>query len=100
PLELAQVRRDLGLLHLQRSEPTAALQVWTAALAYYEESKHHAQTARLYADMANTRRALGQTQRAMKDYEQALMVLNSVDEADVETRGVVLSNAAVAFAEQ
>ncbi len=100
PLELAQVRRDLGLLHLHREEPTAALQAWTSALTYYEASKHYAQTARLYTDMANTRRSLGQTQRAMKDYEQALMVLNSVDEQDVETRGVVLSNAAVAFAEQ
>jgi tetratricopeptide (TPR) repeat protein len=100
PLELAQVRRDLGLLHLERQEPAAALQTWGAALAYYEASKHYSQTARLYTDMANTRRSLGQTQRAMKDYEQALMVLNSLDEQDVETRGVVLANAAIAFAEQ
>src|SRR5690606_14630736 len=71
PLEVAQVRRDLGLLHLRRAEPTAALQAWSAALAYYEVSKHYAQTARLYADMANTRRSIGQSQRAMKDYEQA-----------------------------
>lgn len=100
PLELAQVRRDLGLLHLQRNEFSAALQAWAAALSTYEMSKHHAQTARLYADMASTRRRLGQTQRAMRDYEQALMTLNSVDENDHETRGVVLSNAAVAYAEQ
>ena len=100
PLELAQVRRDLGLLHLHREEHTAALQAWTSALSYYEASKHYAQTARLYTDLANTRRGLGQMQRAMKDYEQALMTLNSVDEQDVETRGLVLSNAAVAFAER
>ncbi|MFN8448689.1 MAG: hypothetical protein U0521_08900 [Anaerolineae bacterium] len=36
----------------------------------------------------------------MKDYEQALMVLNSLDGADQETRGLVLSNAANAYAEQ
>lgn len=100
PLELAQVRRDMGLLHSRRGEPAAALQVWAAALEFYEVTKHHAQTVRLYTDMANTRRSMGQTQRAMKDYEQALMILNSVDEADVETRGLVLANAAIAFADQ
>ena len=35
-----------------------------------------------------------------KDYEQALMLLNSLNESDQETRGLVLSNAANAYAEQ
>ncbi|MFO7321872.1 MAG: tetratricopeptide repeat protein [Chloroflexota bacterium] len=99
-IELAQSRRDLGLLYAAQGQPAQALQEWAAALAIYDEQRHFAQVARLYVDMANARRALGQSQRAMKDYEQALMTLNSVDAQDAETRGVVLANAAIAYAER
>jgi tetratricopeptide (TPR) repeat protein len=99
-LELAQARRDLGLLYANRGEGTLAIQEWSAALGIYEDKKHHAQMARLYTDIANARKKLGQRQRSMKDYEQALMALNSVDENDLETRGLVYSNAATAFVDQ
>lgn len=99
-MELAQTRRDLGLLYAARGQAAQALPEWNAALAIYEDQRHYAQVARLYVDMAHARRALNQTQRAMKDYEQALMALNSVDEQDAETRGLVLANAAIAFADQ
>lgn len=100
PLEVAGARRDLGLVYLRREQLTAAIQEWTAALAIYEEHKTHAQLARLYCDIGSARKALGQGTRAMKDYEQALMALNSVEEYDLETRGLVLSNAANAYVEQ
>ncbi len=56
--------------------------------------------ARLYCDIGSARKALGHRLRALKDYEQALMLLNSLSENDQETRGLVLSNAANAYAEQ
>src|SRR5690606_12888831 len=57
----------------------------------------YAQAARLYCDIGGARRFLGQGRRAMKEYEQALMMLSSVD--DWATRGVVISNAAIAYAD-
>ncbi len=99
PLELALVRRDLGLAYHKLGDLQEAIHEWSLALAIYEERKASAQTARLLCDTANARKALGHYARAMKDYETALMVLNSVDENDLETRGLVLSNAANAYAE-
>jgi tetratricopeptide (TPR) repeat protein len=98
-LPLAHTRRDLGLLLARQRRIPEALQEWTAALAIYEAEKQPAQIARLYCDMATARKYLGQGQRAMKDYEQALMTLNALN-GDWETRGLVLSNAANAYAEQ
>ena len=100
PLELAGARRDLGLAYLRRGALTSAIQEWTAALAIYEQRNAHSQIARLYCDIGSARKALGQGGRAMKEYEQALMALNSVEEYDVETRGLVLSVAANAYGEQ
>jgi tetratricopeptide (TPR) repeat protein len=100
PLERAQTRRDLGLLHYRAGAWHDAVTVWTTALALFEEHNAHAQAARLYCDLGSARRLLGMHQRALRDYEQALVVLNSVDAHDLETRGLVYSNAAHAFAEQ
>jgi tetratricopeptide (TPR) repeat protein len=98
-LALAEVHRDLGLLYNQRQNTPLAIQEWSAALAVYEAEKAHAQVARLHCDIGSARRQLGQGQRAMKEYEQALMALNLVRD-DPETRGVVLSNAANAYVDQ
>lgn len=98
--ETARVQRDMGLLYHRQGKGTEALQVWQQALAFYEDKRHYAPVARLYVDMATARRGLGQTTRALKDLEQALTVLNSVDKNDLETRGLVLSNAATVYAEQ
>ncbi|MEO8393416.1 MAG: tetratricopeptide repeat protein [Chloroflexota bacterium] len=99
-LEAAQARRDLGLVYQRRKELQNAINEWTAALAIYDEKRAFSQVARLYCDIGSARKALGHRLRAMKDYEQALMLLNSLTENDQETRGLVLSNAANAYAEQ
>jgi tetratricopeptide (TPR) repeat protein len=97
-LELAQSRRDLGMLYARASKMQDAIQEWVAALEIYRVDNQHAQVALLHCDIGNARRFIGQGQRAIKDYENALMVLNSID--DISTRGVVLSNAANAYVDQ
>lgn len=97
-LELAQARRDLGLVYQRDKDYQAAINEWSAALTIYDENRAYAQVARLYCDIGSARKALGLRARAMKDYEQALMLLNSLN-GDQETRGLVLSNAANAYAE-
>lgn len=99
-LEIAQTRRDLGLTYFRRRQYQEAISEWLGALAIYEEKRYHAQVARLYTDIATARKQLGQGQRAIRDFEQALIALNLVDEEDIETRGVVLANTAIAYAEQ
>jgi tetratricopeptide (TPR) repeat protein len=100
PLEKAQALRDLGLLYYSTRRPQEAIATWTKALEIYEEESAHAQIARLYSDIGSARKLLGHHQRAVRDYERALTVLNSIPEGDIETRGLVLSNAANAYAEQ
>ncbi len=92
-LEAAQARRDLGLLLARHGRMAEAVREWSAALAVYEAANQPAQMARLLCDMAAARKYLGQGQRAARDYEEALMLLSSVND-DWETRGLVLSNAA------
>lgn len=99
-LEAAQAHRDRGLVYLRAGQINEAIHEWMQALPLYEDHNAHAQLARLYCDLGGARKQLGQNARALKDYEQALMTLNSVDEADLETRGLVLSSAANAYAEQ
>lgn len=99
PLEIAGVHRDLGLLHAQQGRLHDAIHAWTAALSLFEAQKATAQAARLYCDLGTARRTLGQGARALKDFEQALTLINALDAADLETRGLVLSNAANAYAE-
>lgn len=98
-LPLAQTHRDLGLLYARRRQWAQAVRAWSAALVIYEAENYPAQVARLYCDLAAARKFLGQGQRAMKDYEQALMTLNALRD-DWETRGLVLSNAATAYVDQ
>ena len=99
-LELAQTRRDLGLAQQKQGDFNAAIAEWSAALTIYDQQRAYAQVARLHCDIGSTRKLIGQRGRAIKDYEQALMVLNSLSESETETRGLVLSNAANAYAEQ
>lgn len=97
-LEIARVHRDRGTFFAQHRQPQAAIRAWSDAATLYEGQGFHAQVARLYCDIGSLRMALGQVQRAVKDYEQALMVLGSI--ADQETRGIVLANAATAYVDQ
>lgn len=98
PLELAQTHLELGLVYARRKLMQTAIQEWVTALEIYEAERYHVQVARLRCDIGNARKYLGQGQRAMKEYEQALMTLNSID--DWTTRGIVLSNAANAYADR
>lgn len=98
-LEAAQAARDLGLFFASRRKMADAIREWTAALAIYEAERQSAQAARLYCDLASARKFIGYGQRAMKDYERALMLLSNIKD-DWETRGLVLSNAATAYADQ
>lgn len=98
PLEEARVYRDLGRFHSQRQQHQPAIKAWMDAINLYDTQHYHAQVARLYCDIANVRMYLGLSQRAMKDYESALMALGSVQ--DWETRGIVLANAATAYVDQ
>lgn len=97
-LELAQTHLELGLVYARRNQMQTAIQAWVTALEIYEAERYYAQVARLRCDIGNARKYLGQGQRAMKEYEQALMTLNSID--DWATRGIVLSNAANAYADR
>jgi len=98
-LELAQTRRDLGLLYARRRKLHDAIREWTGAVAIYDAERQPAQVARLLCDIAAARKSLGHGARAMKDYEQALMTLNTIND-DWETRGLVLSNAANTYVDQ
>jgi tetratricopeptide (TPR) repeat protein len=98
-LEAAQAARDLGLFLASRQKMTDAIREWSSALTLYEAERQTSQVARLYCDLAAARKFIGQGQRALKDYEQALMLLSNLKE-DWETRGLVLANAATAYADQ
>ncbi len=98
PLKFARAHLDLGLLRLNAGQVPAAVEAWRAALAVYENDRRAALAARVRCDIAGAYRYLGQGQRALKEYEQALVDLNSAD--DPVTRGLVLANAAVAYADQ
>ncbi len=97
PLELAQTHLELGILYEEQRQVEAAIKQWRAALTIYEGERYYAQAARLYVDIGGARRSLGQGKRAMKEFDDALMILSSVD--DWATRGVVISNAAIAYAD-
>jgi len=100
PTEQAQAWRDLGLLYQRAKRPQDAIGAWATAIPLYETAHAYAQVARLYCDTGTARKSLGQHPRALRDYEKALTSLNLVDQNDLETRGLVLSNAANAFADQ
>lgn len=97
-LEVAGTYRDLGILYTRQKQLDEAVKAWTQSLEIYETEGQPARVARLYCDIANIRKQQGQGKRARKDYEQALMLLSSID--DLETRGIVLSNAATAYVDQ
>jgi tetratricopeptide (TPR) repeat protein len=98
PLEQARTLRDIGHLNLRMHQPQEALRNWMSAVELYQVDDIHAQVARLYCDIAQVRTQIGQGGRAFKEYERALMAMNSA--ADPLTRGLVLSNAATAYVEQ
>jgi len=92
----AQVATDLGRIYVQQENYDDAIRCWKRAVKVYEAAHDSVHTIRIYCDMAQAQMALGQETRAMRDIEQALMLLSSID--DPQTRGLVLSNAGMLYA--
>ncbi|HRF93831.1 MAG TPA: hypothetical protein PLZ51_01490 [Aggregatilineales bacterium] len=95
PLDNAAIHRDIGIFYMRQKQLDEALKEWWQALRLYESKGQYARVARLYCDIAHFRKQSGQFKRAMSDYQMALQTLSSVD--DIETRGVILANTAIAF---
>jgi tetratricopeptide (TPR) repeat protein len=95
PLDIAAIHRDFGIFYMRQKNLDDAIKEWQMALRIYENRGQHARVARLYCDIAHFRKQSGQFKRAMADYQMALQTLSSVD--DIETRGVILANTAIAF---
>ncbi len=98
-LDDALARRDLGLSLYKAGQTQAAINAWSAAIPVCEAQNAYALATRLYCDIGSARREMEQYTRALKEYESALMLLSKLGEHELETRGVVLSNAATAYAE-
>jgi len=95
PLDTAAIHRDIGIFYMRQKQLDEAIKEWHIALRLYEGRGQYARVARLYCDIAHFRKQSGQFKRAMSDYQMALQTLSSSD--DIETRGVVLANTAIAF---
>jgi len=87
----------LGNTYRQQKKLEEAITQWKTALKLSENASDNDQTARLICDIAQARYELGDGKRALADYERALMLLNSVDK---ETRGIIMSNVAIAYADK
>ncbi len=95
--QTAIAHTGLGNVYQQAGKLEKAIQEWMKAHKIYERQSIHDQAARLICDIAQARYTLGDGKRALVDYERALMLLNSVDR---QTRGIVLANAAIAYADK
>jgi tetratricopeptide (TPR) repeat protein len=98
PLEVAGTNRDIGVLHIRQRNFEKALEFWKTALQIYTDNAQYTDIALMYCDIATIRKQLGQNNRSLNDYSQALMLLSSVK--DHGTRGYILSNAAIAYADR
>jgi tetratricopeptide (TPR) repeat protein len=95
-LAAARVQRDLGTAHRAAGEVKAALESWRAAAALFEAEGDYAQAARVLAEMTPITWVASRSQRECR---AALQMLNKIGRDDTETRGRVLSNAALVYAE-
>jgi tetratricopeptide (TPR) repeat protein len=95
--QIADIHNGLGNVYQAQNKLDDAIQQWMQAFKLYENQSNHNQTARIICDMAQARYLLGDGKRALSDYERALMLLNSVDK---QTRGIVMANVAIAYADK
>jgi tetratricopeptide (TPR) repeat protein len=95
PVDLAGAHRDIGVLHAREGRPQDAIESWKTAIQIYERESQYARVARLHCEIGNLRSRTDPSKRILRDYENALTVLNLAD--DDETRGIVLANAATAY---
>lgn len=97
PAEYANILSGLGMTYHKQGKTDDALSNWMNAVKLYEQLYDYNRTARLYCDIAQLLYSQGQAKRALGDYERAMMLLNSIDK---ETRGIVMANAAIAYADK
>jgi tetratricopeptide (TPR) repeat protein len=98
-LDEALARRDLGLMLYRSGDLTGALAAWSPAVAIALDQRQTGLAVQLHCDIGTARRELGQPARALKEYEAALMLISRLGEHEAHIRGIVLSNAATAYAE-
>jgi len=94
---VANVQNELGQLFRREKDYSQAIQVWKQAIQQYEINHDNIQAARLLCDLMQLQLLVGQEIRALHAIEQALQILNLID--DPITRGIVFSNAAMFYAE-
>lgn len=95
--QIAQIQRRLGNLYQSTNQLDIAIKHWMKAYKLYDNHSNHNQSARVICDMAQAHYQLGNGKHALREYERGLMLLNSVDK---ETRGVVMANAAIIYADK
>lgn len=93
----AQVQVEFGQLFWREKQYSQAIQNWKLAIKQFEMEHDNIQAARLLCDLMQLQLMTGQEIRALHAIEQALQLLNLID--DPITRGVILSNAAMFYAE-
>ncbi len=97
--EAAALLRDYGMMRALQARWPEAVKLWSDSLTLYRANgAPNPLIARLYCDIANARLALGQGERALRDFDQALMLVSRAD--DLMTRGLVLANAAAVYIEK
>jgi tetratricopeptide (TPR) repeat protein len=97
PEILARANVGLGKVYKKQYQLDKAIHQWMIAQKLTESATNYNQTARIICDIAQARYESGDGKRAMSDYERALMLLNSVDK---ETRGIVMTSVANAYADK
>jgi len=87
PLARAQSLADMGRLYQRLGQQTEASRTFQEAISLYRSNSRPADAARLHCQLAALYAQQGQS-RALREYEQALLLLNSIHSA--ETRGAIL----------
>ncbi len=97
PLRRAEALQMIGALHATRLERDESIKLYQEAQQLYEQAKETHRVARTLCDIGSVRRAKGDFNGALTDFENALVLLNHIE--DRITRGLVFSNAAVIYTE-
>ncbi len=97
PVRRAEALQFVASLHNTRLERDQAINLYQEAQRLYEQAKETHKVARTLCDIGSTRRAKGDFNGALTEFENALVLLTNID--DRVTRGLVLSNAAIIYTE-
>lgn len=90
---VAAVTTALGSVALRyEHDPQQAIDYWQDAIRYYTDQSLYPELCQTYSQTAEAWMWLGQTKNALRDLEQALMHLNTLDDSAV--RGNIMLRAA------